>query len=355
MASLMPLDHVDAGMLPMLKHDQVLKDIVSRVPVNVVNMLSSYGISPEQLLRNGDVVFDRLPVNDRGRAATAIGSAIGESATAIRAKLRGLSSGGSDIKILPALSASDLSPRDVAGILDPIRLFHGGTSDGAKMLASAGPVTEPLSGGKGRTGAGEVSAAELTGFLNNHAQIIHGREGLLQQGFEAPPSEGMRAFYDKIIPNTVNALLKKLGGGKVEPVSMGKASKYRAVQSDSDGGGEVVTVGGGSVSFHDTAEEARAEARRLNGGDLGTTLLEQPGFSITPAMRDKVNTGIPLFSKRDTEAAEAAGFDTSVTYYHGTTAKDFKSFRQGKGGVNELGSGIYFTSNPMYAEAWMGR
>jgi len=326
-------------------------------------MLASHNIRPEQLLRNGDAILDRLPVDDRSRTATAIGSAISESSAAIRAKLRGLSLGGSDFKILPTLSASDLSPRDIAGILDPFRLFHGGASNGSKVLASTGSVTEPLSSRKGRAGKSEISTAELTGFLNAHAEIKHGREGLLRQGFEAPPSEGMKAFYDKIVPNAVNALLKRLGGGKVETVSMGNASKYRAIQSGSDGGGEVVTVDGDSVSFHDTAEEARVEARRLNGGDLGTTLLEQPGFSITPAMREKVSAGIPLFSKRDqtdtqefkawsqgldlVEAGEEyVGGPAVFAAYHGTTHSDITEFK--RVGVSEgfLGKGPYFTTDP---------
>ena len=64
----------------------------------------------------------------------------------------------------------------------------------------------------------------------------------------------------------------------------------------------------------------------------------------------------PKFSKpkRDPkEQAEADGFDTSKVYYHGTTAaKDFKTFRPGKGGVNELGPGVYVTDQKMYAEMW---
>lgn len=52
-------------------------------------------------------------------------------------------------------------------------------------------------------------------------------------------------------------------------------------------------------------------------------------------------------------AAEAAGFDTSQKWYHGTAAKrNFKTFKAGKGGVDELGPGVYFTSKPEYANAW---
>lgn len=109
--------------------------------------------------------------------------------------------------------------------------------------------------------------------------------------------DGMKAFYDTIVPTAANALLKKVGGGRLTEVRMGSSVKYRAIQSDADGGGEVITANGETVSFYDTAEEARAEARRLNGGVLGATALEQPGFDITPAMRDAVGKGLPLFSR----------------------------------------------------------
>ena len=131
--------------------------------------------------------------------------------------------------------------------------------------------------------------------------------------------EGMRAFYDAIIPNTINTLLKKVGGGKVGRV------ESASIGTDKDNKGNTFSE------------------------------KEQNIFTLTPAMREKVGAGLPLFSKRDAEAAEAAGFDASVTYYHGTTAKDFKSFRYGKDGVDELGPGIYVTSDPWYAEAWAGR
>jgi GNAT superfamily N-acetyltransferase len=64
------------------------------------------------------------------------------------------------------------------------------------------------------------------------------------------------------------------------------------------------------------------------------------------------------YSNRDqveNQAARAAGFDTSITYYHGTTARDFKGFNAGRNGVDELGPGIYLTSDASYAQAWAGR
>lgn len=82
--------------------------------------------------------------------------------------------------------------------------------------------------------------------------------------------EGMKAFYDKIVPNAVKTLAKKLGG-EVGTVQIGAA---REVSTSIDDGA------GGVIKRHqDTGE-----------------MLEQPGLTITPAMRDAVGDGLPMFS-----------------------------------------------------------
>lgn len=143
--------------------------------------------------------------------------------------------------------------------------------------------------------------------------------------------EGMKTFYDQIVPQAVSKLLPKLGGEKLGTVAMGEAAKYRAIQADADGGGEVVTAEGETVSFHDTAEEARAEARRLSGGVLGSTALEQPGFDVTDKMRETVGQGLPLFSRDRTQTgAEKPWFEdlsklkVSTNYQLGDLLKSSK-------------------------------
>lgn len=143
--------------------------------------------------------------------------------------------------------------------------------------------------------------------------------------------EGMKAFYDQIVPQAVSKLLPKIGGEKLGAVAMGEAAKHRAIQADADGGGEVVTADGETISFHDTAEEARAEARRLNGGVLGSTALEQPGFDVTDKMRETVGQGLPLFSKdREGSGARKPWFEdlsklkVSTNYQLGDLLKSSK-------------------------------
>jgi len=126
--------------------------------------------------------------------------------------------------------------------------------------------------------------------------------------------EGMRAFYDKIVPNAVKALLKKTGGGQLEMVSIpnpeGTGRTMEVSRSPMFGGGrETIAI----------ADEPP---------------LQQPGFTITDAMREKVSTeGLPLFSrKRDvTETPEfKAWFGDSkvvddegrpMVVYHGTVVR----------------------------------
>jgi hypothetical protein len=74
--------------------------------------------------------------------------------------------------------------------------------------------------------------------------------------------EGMHAFYDKIVPNVANDVLKKLGGGRVT----------------------------------NDVDVSPVHGKLYNEGDQFFPMHQQPGFDITPAMRDKVTTdGQPLF------------------------------------------------------------
>ncbi len=82
--------------------------------------------------------------------------------------------------------------------------------------------------------------------------------------------EGMKTFYDTIVPTAVKKLLPKVGGGQMSTVSL---------TSRSD---EVIS--------RDTRFTFYIEGAAVT--------LEQPGFDVTDAMRKKVAEGLPLFSRR---------------------------------------------------------
>lgn len=88
-------------------------------------------------------------------------------------------------------------------------------------------------------------------YLDGKQSVFEGLD--LQIG-----GEGMKAFYDKIVPQTVSEVLKKVGGGKLE---------------------NIVVLEDGAVNV--------GTANRVG---------EQTGFSVTPAMREQVSRGLPLFS-----------------------------------------------------------
>lgn len=90
--------------------------------------------------------------------------------------------------------------------------------------------------------------------------------------------EGMKAFYDQIVPQVANDVLKRLGGGKVETVSL-------------PGAGGIDAKTGVVLGPKAKGNESR---------------MQQQGFTIATAMAEKVATeGVPLFSnRRQTETEE---------------------------------------------------
>ncbi len=85
--------------------------------------------------------------------------------------------------------------------------------------------------------------------------------------------EGMRAFYDQIVPQVANDVLKKLGGGKVENIALSDSS-FKTKQGAED-----------DALLADLGVEVKGERPTTN-----------QGFTITDSMRAKVSEGVPLFS-----------------------------------------------------------
>lgn len=89
---------------------------------------------------------------------------------------------------------------------------------------------------------------------------------------------GMKTFYDKIVPQTINDVLKKLGGGKAETVRM--EGEFTEEQKRKFNGAY-------ATGTKDDIAAAKA---------MKKPLLDQVGFAVTPAMKEKVQGGMPLFS-----------------------------------------------------------
>jgi hypothetical protein len=103
---------------------------------------------------------------------------------------------------------------------------------------------------------GKEIAAKIVEHASEREQALTGLD--LKIG-----AEGMNAYYDQIVPQVANDVLRKLGGGKV---------------------GEVI------ISTKPTADDVSTE-----GGESDSA--KQPGFAITPELRNAAAAGLPLFSR----------------------------------------------------------
>jgi len=199
--------------------------------------------------------------------------------------------------------------------------------------------------------------------------------------------EGMKTFYDTLVPQVANDVLKKLGGGK-----MG------AIGFEDEEGGYTASYGGNDIlQTFDTREEAmqelRNEARDSVDGEANKDAIaqwmddadatvrannkfRQQGFTITPAMREKMAGGVPLFSpareaadstprnQTDTPAFKAFFGDSVVTdtgkaggkplvVYHGTQASFDKFDEEMQGStVYSEDVGFFFTNDPVEASSY---
>lgn len=141
--------------------------------------------------------------------------------------------------------------------------------------------------------------------------------------------EGMIAFYDKILPAAVNKLLAKVGGEKIGEVRIPKTEakvkevNWKQVREDAR---EVAKGDMGYDEFREAHgfDEAIVSDLELEGldnrdphnrGRTGPMItgfvdmlrqrvaagkaMKQPGFTITPAMRERVAQGLPLFARPD--------------------------------------------------------
>ena len=173
--------------------------------------------------------------------------------------------------------------------------------------------------------------------------------------------EGMKSFYDRIVPQVVGETIKKLGG-KLETVEM------KVADTETFGNTFYVKVDGKIVDEFATAEQAQEEVDRLKAKGrkaefaANDAAIKQPGFTVTPEMREKLQgEGLPLFSRTRTPAFQDWFGDSVLTkngepqvLYHGTAdvVNEFDLDHPNRKDTGWLGTGVYLTDDPELASAY---
>lgn len=131
--------------------------------------------------------------------------------------------------------------------------------------------------------------------------------------------DGMKGFYDQIVPQAISKLLPKLGGDKLVKVGLPDGNAGREVVASQIPGERMWGVydrqkgqwlsSWDAETYASDPEDAEMMGESAAKGiasaimrDAGI-MLEQPGFDVTSKMRDTVLSGVPLFSR------ERAGTD----------------------------------------------
>jgi diguanylate cyclase (GGDEF)-like protein len=148
--------------------------------------------------------------------------------------------------------------------------------------------------GQTQTAKNHASESELADLVGKDlaSKIVEAAQNEVEGSFAGLDlkvgGDGMKTFYDKIVPQVANDVLKKLGGGKVGEVSI-KGNGEWSKRQRRDGVWRVLHNG------EETGPRLESEAaadRVINRNNNGMT---QTGFDITPTMRDKAMAGMPLF------------------------------------------------------------
>ena len=121
--------------------------------------------------------------------------------------------------------------------------------------------------------------------------------------------EGMKGFYDQIVPQAISKLLPKLGGGKLSSVAIPSSSSFD--RFDAVENGQVVWSFSSRAPAERWAAESDGRSIRASG-----EMLDQTGFDVTDKMRDTVLSGVPLFSRERAGTDAEADVDQTQDKYN---------------------------------------
>lgn len=120
--------------------------------------------------------------------------------------------------------------------------------------------------------------------------------------------EGMKTFYDTIVPTAVKKLLPKVGGGQMSEVQIETGKKLKQDEAELDetliqparGPDDENGYRTSDGQFFESYGDAAIHQREVSGAVVDVRARPQPGFDVTPDMKRKVETtGLPRFSLRE--------------------------------------------------------
>jgi hypothetical protein len=197
--------------------------------------------------------------------------------------------------------------------------------------------------------------------------------------------EGMKKFYDQIVPATANKLLKKLGGGKLEPIEIGAPIETELSITDM-----LKDLNIPEQKWLDMPWEEKSKLMDDFAAQNKQRKITQLGFTITPEMVELVKKqGLPMFAaggavtmakggnplKAAREGMQAAkkamkaqrreervqknleaymgSKEKPKTYYHATQApEDFEAFDLEKRPTERSAAAVFVTPSTKWANDW---
>jgi hypothetical protein len=348
MASSMPLEVMDGGVLAASNHNQIRESIISFLPVDMVNILRSKQFAPNDLFNNKDVVFSQLSVDERLAVGKWIVGAIRKTGALLRAELGDFSKTGRERFLLPTLKTSDLNAREIAGIVSGSGIFHLDSSTLPKEGASATSIAESFSKRLGVASKNELSAAALANLLNIHSNLIDvGKDNSLRLKYQTSDeniiqgddfkvtSKGMKGFYGSptegslgIVGNVAKSLSKQDVGSIKIKTKAPASEKFVAMD----------VYGGAPFEFETKKQAVDYVEKRLKdnkfeyekrgdeywevgqtdepifkiyegkeGDDISST---QNSIDITPELKKQAEEGQPLFKDSQAQFRIEAGKNT---------------------------------------------
>ena len=85
LAAIIPLKVMDIPVLLATKDNEIRRQVIQSIPIDVMNILSKYGIMPESLFSKGYVFSDIVPIEARSSIARGLTSALQLVGTRLRA------------------------------------------------------------------------------------------------------------------------------------------------------------------------------------------------------------------------------------------------------------------------------